>query len=177
MMNRKQIKEKLRVVVVKPNRKPYVKWIDDSVIEKMKVVKGIVCRVPFSKDTDICMNLNFHSKLKRVNREIYDEERRCVDYIKGTFFVVSKDDSSLTEEQAEKYIKQFEDLKVYGCKFKERRKMEIKDEIINQMIFGEIDEMWLKKKCKEAKETVEIEAIKEIIEDLKNKKGDKIYEY
>ena len=55
--------------------------------------------------------------------------------------------------------------------------MEIKDEIINQMIFGEIDEMWLKKKCKEAKETVEIEAIKEIIEDLKNKKGDKIYEY
>lgn len=165
-------KEKLRVVVVKPNRKPYVKWIDDSVIGKMKAVKGIVCRVPFDEDTDIYMNLNFHSKLKRVNREIYDNEGMYREYIKGTFFIASKKDTeseniSLTEEQIEKYIRQFEPLQVYGCGFRERVKAEIKEELIYQLIFEGRDETWLIEKIEKGTE-LEIESIKELMEQFGN---------
>lgn len=165
-------KEKLRVVVVKPNRKPYIELIDNSVIGKMKVVKGIMCCVPFDEDTDIYINLNFHSKLKRVNREIYDNEGKYKDYIKGTFFITSRKDTeneniSLTEEQAEKYIRQFEPLQVYGCRFRERVKEEIKEEIIYQLIFEGRDETWMIEKIEKGGE-LEIEAIKELMEQFGN---------
>lgn len=102
------MKDKLKVLLVEPNKLPRELEIDNTLEAKQELVKGYIECVYLPKDSNVLLICNEEGKINGMdfNRDI------GFDIIAGPFFIVgddkeSGDFKSLTEEQILKYKKIF----------------------------------------------------------------------
>ena len=103
----------LKVVVVEPNKEPYVAEIQDDYKAIQRVVGGLFqCTYPFDDDTVVYSN----DEAKLIGME----GNRTIDgqLYAGPFFIAKDNNDgstgSLTDEQIEKYAKKFKGIESYS---------------------------------------------------------------
>lgn len=112
-MNRE---DKITVLVVEPEKKPYVKLIDNTLKSLQHEVDGYIQAIyPFDDVAVIC---DEESKInnKPLNRSLRDDTGEIYDIISGAFLVVGLAEESfgsLSDEQLRKYFKRFEMPEVF----------------------------------------------------------------
>ena len=112
-MNRE---DKITVLVVEPEKKPYVKLIDNTLKSLQHEVDGYIQAIyPFDDVAVIC---DEESKInnKPLNRSLRDDTGEIYDIISGTFLVVGLAEESfgsLSDEQLRRYAKRFEMPEVF----------------------------------------------------------------
>lgn len=101
-------KNKIKVLVVEPQKQPYVKEIEKDFRAMQAIVGGRIEYAYLSDDAHIYCNEEGKLLGLELNRKL---ENR--DIIAGTFFICSDDgygdDTSLTDEQIEKYTERFKE--------------------------------------------------------------------
>jgi hypothetical protein len=104
----------VKILVVAPLEKPYVKEIENSLKAMQDIVGGYIESVGLEDEDYVSIICNEEGKLDGLppNRRFYD------DIICGTFFISRIDDEgetiSLTDEDIQKYTEQFA---LYSNKF------------------------------------------------------------
>lgn len=112
-MNRE---DKITVLVVEPEKKPYVKVIENTLESLQHEVDGYIQAIyPFD---DVALICDEESKLnnKPLNRTLRDDTGEIYDIITGTFLVVGLAEESfgsLSDEQLRRYAKRFEMPEVF----------------------------------------------------------------
>lgn len=103
----------MRILVVEPEKQPYVKEISEG-LEAMQTVVGGWIQATYPWCDNVALICNEEGKLigLPLNRIIQDDEGRLVDIIAGTFFICyapaySENFQSLPENLIEKYLKKF----------------------------------------------------------------------
>lgn len=101
----------MKVVVVEPMRRPYVKDIDEGLESLQHEVDGYIEAVyPFDDEVAIVCNEEGKLNGQMPNRGLFDDNGKLYDILVGTFLVVGlteEDFGSLSDELAEKYVKKF----------------------------------------------------------------------
>ena len=102
----------LKVLIVEPERKPYVKEIGDELKDLQRVVGG---RIECVYVDDVALVVNEEGKFNGTpfNRAIYDEDGNAVDYIFGTFFICGLGDDDFTDlpdDEIEQFTKLYSPL-------------------------------------------------------------------
>lgn len=105
------MEEKMHVLIVEPQKKPYVKDIDKS-LESLQHEVGGWIEATYPYDDPVALICNEEGKLNglELNRALRDENGEIYDIIAGTFIVAGigeEDFISLDEEMTKKYEKQF----------------------------------------------------------------------
>lgn len=102
--------EKMTVLVIEPEKKPYVKDISSGLASLQKEVGGYIQAVyPFEDPVAIICDEEAKLTGKELNRALRDEDGQIYDIVAGTFLVAGlgeEDFCSLTQEQ----IKKFSDM-------------------------------------------------------------------
>ena len=102
--------EKMTVLVIEPEKKPYVKDISSGLASLQKEVGGYIQAVyPFDDPVAIICDEDAKLTGKELNRALRDEDGQIYDIVAGTFLVAGlgeEDFCSLTPEQ----IKKFSDM-------------------------------------------------------------------
>ncbi len=107
---------KITVLVLEPEKKPYVKVIDNILKSLQHEVDGYIQAIyPFDDVAVICGE---ESKInnKPLNRSLRDDTGEIYDIIAGTFLVVGlaeENFGSLSDEQLRTYSKRFEMPEVF----------------------------------------------------------------
>lgn len=105
--------KRLQVLLVRPNCKPVLTEISDSLEEMQKLVGGDIEEyMPFNDDAAIICNDEGKIRRLQLNRAIYTTTGELGDVIAGDFFICrapieSESFQSLTLEQIEKYKETF----------------------------------------------------------------------
>ena len=99
--------EKINVLVVEPEKKPYMKEISSELSSLQHEVGGYIQAV-YPYDEPVAIICDEEAKLKgsELNRVLRDEDGKIYDVIAGTFLVVGlgeEDFSSLTPEHAKQF--------------------------------------------------------------------------
>ena len=101
----------MKVLVVEPQKVPYVKEIEEGLDSLQKEVDGYIQTVyPWEEPCAIVCDDEGKLKGKELNRALRDENGEIYDAVAGTFLIVGlSEDSftSLTEEQIKKFSKKF----------------------------------------------------------------------
>ena len=105
------MEEKMHVLIVEPQKKPYVKDIDKS-LESLQHEVGGWIEATYPYDDPVALICNEEGKLNglELNRALRDENGEIYDIIAGTFIVAGigeEDFISLDEEMTKKFEKQF----------------------------------------------------------------------
>src|SRR6476620_3993182 len=109
--------DELQIVVVEPNEKPYKIIIENQLEAFNKIVGGYLELLPIGrtrKGAKVAIHLNEEGKIHEMpfNRNLVG-----FDILVGTFFITAfnleGDYVSLTNEEAEKYIRIFTPIEVY----------------------------------------------------------------
>ena len=102
----------MRVLVVKPERRPEVREIDDSLKAMQEIVGGLI--QPIYLDDSVVLICNDEGKMINLpmNRGLRDKGGQIYDIVSGTFFLCgipadSDHFTSLTQEQIERYKERF----------------------------------------------------------------------
>lgn len=126
------MKEKMRILVVEPVKRPYVKEIDHTLEEMQKVVGGsIQALYPF--EDRVGLICNDEAKITggfTPNRALKDENGNVYDIIFGTFFIAGfgeEDFCSLDDDLIEKFHKYYEYPQLFGFCGSEEEKMWINE--------------------------------------------------
>ena len=110
-----EVPEKIRVLVVKPGKRPERVEIGAELEDMQRVVGGNIQEFqPF--EDEVAIICNEEGKLEGLppNRAIYSQDGEMVDIVAGTFFICdapisSETYQSLSEEQMKKYEEMFRD--------------------------------------------------------------------
>jgi hypothetical protein len=111
----------IQVVIVEPFKKPYKKTIKNNLDAMQAIVKGYIEHVTIGETktgAKITAVINEEGKLNNLpyNRRIFDS-KGFVDIFVGTFFITAinlvGENVSLSDEQAEQFIKRFTAMEVY----------------------------------------------------------------
>ena len=101
----------MKVLVVEPMKKPYVKEIDSGLASLQHEVGGYIQAVyPWAEICAIICDDEAKLKGKELNRALRDEDGHVYDVVAGTFLIVglSEDDfTSLTDEQVQQFSEKF----------------------------------------------------------------------
>ena len=103
--------DKIRVILLEPNKLARVAEIDHSLEGMQQVVKGYIEAVyPFEEE--VCIVCNEEGKIDGLplNRALYDENHEIYDIIAGPAFICDcsgESFGSLSDEQIKKYSRQF----------------------------------------------------------------------
>ena len=103
--------DKIKVVLLEPNRMAKVTEIEHSLEGMQKVVQGDIQAIyPFEEE--VCIVCNEEGKIDGLplNRALYDENHEIYDIIAGPAFLCDcsgESFGSLSEEQIKKYSRQF----------------------------------------------------------------------
>lgn len=104
---------KIKVLVVEPQKAPYVKEIENTLEAKQEIVGGLIEQLISPKD-DVAIILNEEGKIHNLpmNRALYGPDMKPIDIIHGTFLLClappdKETYDSLTDELIEKYRKRF----------------------------------------------------------------------
>lgn len=99
--------DKLTVLVVEPEKTPYVKEIDPGLASLQQEVYGYIQSVyPFAEPVAIICDEEAKLKGSPLNRALRDSQGRIYDLIAGTFLVVGLGEENFTplnENQVKKY--------------------------------------------------------------------------
>lgn len=110
-------RSKLKVLVVEPDKEPYVKEIEPGYRSLQNEIGGTIQGVyPFTDPVSILCNDNGKWMGLPLNRALRDEEGKIYDIVAGTFLVVglTEDDyCSLDVEMLEKYSHMFKNPEMY----------------------------------------------------------------
>ena len=105
--------KKIKVLIVEPNKAPYVKEIENTLEAKQAIVGGLIEQLCLPRDNAVII-LNEEGKINNLpyNRALYDSEGKPIDVICGTFLIcLAPPDiesyASLPDELIEKYKKRF----------------------------------------------------------------------
>lgn len=102
--------EKMTVLVIEPEKKPYVKDISSGLASLQKEVGGYIQAVyPFEDPVAIICDEEAKLTGKELNRALRDEDGQIYDIVAGSFLIAGlgeEDFCSLTPEQ----IKKFSDM-------------------------------------------------------------------
>lgn len=102
--------EKLTVLVVEPEKKPYVKDIAPGVASLQKEVGGFIEAVyPFEEPVAIVCDEEAKLKGSELNRALRDDEGHIYDVVAGTFLVVGLGEEDFTSLHPD-LIKKFSDF-------------------------------------------------------------------
>ncbi len=105
-------KVKIKVLVIEPEKKPYVKWIENTLKSLQGEVGGCIQAIyPWNDLAAIVTDDEGKLKGKPLNRVLLDEDGMVYDIISGTFLIVGLAEESfcsLTDEQTEKFARLFE---------------------------------------------------------------------
>ena len=104
--------EKINVLVVEPEKKPYMKEISSELSSLQHEVGGYIQAV-YPYDEPVAIICDEEAKLKgsELNRVLRDEDGKIYDVIAGTFLVVGlgeEDFSALTPEHAKQFKEKFD---------------------------------------------------------------------
>lgn len=103
--------KKITVLVVEPEKKPYVKEIDNT-LESLQSEVGGDLQAIYPFEDMVSLLLDDESKLrgKPLNRALHDENGKVYDIIAGTFLIVGLADDdfgSLNEKHIEQFTEHF----------------------------------------------------------------------
>ena len=103
--------KKITVLVVEPEKKPYVKEIDNTLESLQSEVGGDIQAIyPFEDMVALLLDDESKLKGKPLNRALRDENGKVYDIIAGTFLVVGLADDdfgSLSAEQIDRFSEFF----------------------------------------------------------------------
>lgn len=104
--------EKINVLVVEPEKKPYMKEISSELSSLQHEVGGYIQAV-YPYDEPVAIICDEEAKLKgsELNRVLRDEDGKIYDVIAGTFLVVGlgeEDFTSLTPEHMKQFKEKFD---------------------------------------------------------------------
>ena len=108
-------KEKIKVLMIKPNARPEISHIGTELENMQAVVGGNIQEYqPFEDEAAVVCNEEGKIYGLPLNRAIYDKDGEMIDIIAGTFFIcdapfTSETFQSLSDEQVKKYEKMFRD--------------------------------------------------------------------
>lgn len=107
----------MRILVIEPLEKTYIKEIDRSLISMQKIVGGLIQAIYPYEDKDVALICNEEAKLigLPLNRALYDDQGKIYDIIAGIFFLCqapadSENFESLTDEQIRKYEDKYPEI-------------------------------------------------------------------
>ncbi len=110
----------MRILVIEPLEKPYIKEIDGSLESMQKIVGGLIQAIYPFDDSEIALVCNEEAKLigLPLNRALYDDKGQIYDIIAGTFFLCqapadSENFESLTNEQIKRYKEKYRCSEIY----------------------------------------------------------------
>ena len=110
----------IQVVIVEPFKKPYKKTIKNEIKAMNEIVDGYIEIIPMGYSdtgTNLIITLNEEGKLRGMTPNRFIMGSRGGDLIVGRFFVsaynMDGDNVTLTDDQAEKVIKQFSAEEVF----------------------------------------------------------------
>lgn len=110
----------MRILVIEPLEKPYIKEIDGSLESMQKIVGGLIQAIYPFDDLEIALVCNEEAKLigLPLNRALYDDKGQIYDIIAGTFFLCqapadSENFESLTDEQIKRYKEKYRYSEIY----------------------------------------------------------------
>ena len=108
---KENVPEKIKVVLLEPEKIARVAEID-ATLEGMQSVVGGLIESGYYFDDPVCIVVNEEGKIMGLdlNRGVYDNEKNLIDIIAGTAFICDcsgENFGSLTDEQIKKYIKKF----------------------------------------------------------------------
>lgn len=108
---------KLTVLVVEPEKRPYVKEIDSGLESLQHEVGGYIEVVyPFADPVGIVCNEEGKLEGLPLNRALRDEDGYLYDVLAGTFLIVGlteEDFGSLTQEQIDKFLDYFKNPELF----------------------------------------------------------------
>ena len=99
----------MQVVIVEPEKKPFVQNIDDTLTSMQQIVGGTIQEVyPFDEPVALICN----DEGKPLNRALRDSNGAIYDIVAGTFFLCAAPVDSdrfecLTDEQVQIYLERF----------------------------------------------------------------------
>ena len=102
----------MKVIVIEPRKKAYVKEIDSSLRSMQELVNGYIEAIyPF--DDEVALVCNKEGKLigEEANRVLRGEDGRVYDIICGTCFIAGlgeEDFTDVPEELVDKYLRMYE---------------------------------------------------------------------
>ena len=110
----------MRILVIEPLEKPYIKKIDGILESMQKIVGGLIQAIYPFDDSEIALVCNEEAKLigLPLNRALYDDKGQIYDIIAGTFFLCqapadSENFESLTDEQIKRYKEKYRCSEIY----------------------------------------------------------------
>lgn len=110
----------MRILVIEPLEKPYIKEIDGSLESMQKIVGGLIQAIYPYENKDVALVCNEEAKLidLPLNRALYDDKGQIYDIIAGTFFLCqapadSENFESLTDEQIKRYKEKYRYSEIY----------------------------------------------------------------
>ena len=93
---------KITVLVIEPERKPYVKEIEHTLESPQREVGGCIQAVyPWEEPAALVCDEESKLKSSPFNRALRDEQGNVYDYIAGTFLIVGLGDEDFTSLQPE----------------------------------------------------------------------------
>ena len=103
--------EKIKVLVVEPQKAPYMKEIESSLESLQREVGGFI-QATYPYPEAVALICNEEGKLEGLphNRVLRDEDGDIYDYVAGTFLITGlgeEDFTSLGEQDIEKFTKLF----------------------------------------------------------------------
>ena len=102
--------EKMKVLVVEPMKKPYVKEIDSSLESLQHEVGGYIQVIyPWAEMCGLVCDDEAKLNGKELNRALRDEDGQIYDVVAGTFLIVGLGEDDFTS-LAPEHIKQFQTL-------------------------------------------------------------------
>ena len=129
----------MRILVVEPFKHPEIKDIDDT-LEAMQQIVGGSIQAIYPYDDPVAVVVNDEGKMLGLtpNRGLRDDNGELYDIICGTFFVCGlREDNfgSLTDEQVEKFTKEYETPELF---------LRLMGEIMSMPLTPEEAEKWRK---------------------------------
>ena len=104
--------EKINVLVVEPEKKPYAKEISSGLSSLQHEVGGYIQAVyPYEEPVAIICDEEAKLTGKQLNRTLRDEDGKIYDVVAGTFLIVGlgeEDFTSLTPEHAKQFKEKFD---------------------------------------------------------------------
>ena len=101
----------ITVLVIEPEKKPYVKSIPSGLASLQKEVGGYIQAVYPWEDAPCCIVCDEEGKLKnkQYNRVLRDEDGYIYDVVTGTFLIVGLGDDNFISLES-KYIKKYSEI-------------------------------------------------------------------
>lgn len=133
----------MKVLMVEPEKKPYVKELAGDLQSMQKAVGGLIeCVYPYMDPVGIVCNEEGKLLGLPLNRAIYSDAGEMVDIIAGNFFVTRLEGegfADLTDTLLDKYMKMFQSPELFISLNGKIMAIPVPTEELQNIAFGKVD--------------------------------------